>query len=126
MNMITKQQKQDTNTQADQFFKALGHPARLAILEELRHGEACVCHLEAKLGYRQAYLSQQISVLREAGFIQDRRDGWNVFYRVTDERIFDVLNTVRQITGEPALAVNVSEVQCTCPKCSENGYAVTG
>ena len=47
--------------------KALSHPARLAILEALRQGEACVCHLEALFGWRQAYLSQQLMVLRAAG-----------------------------------------------------------
>ena len=49
------------------FFKLLMHPARLEILDELRKDEACVCHLEAKLGYRQAYISQHIMVLRKAG-----------------------------------------------------------
>ena len=47
--------------------------------------------MEAHLGYRQAYISQQLMVLREAGLIQDRRDGWNVFYRVAEPRIFAVL-----------------------------------
>jgi DNA-binding transcriptional ArsR family regulator len=39
-------------------FKTLMHPARLEILEILREGEHCVCHIEAALGYRQAYISQ--------------------------------------------------------------------
>src|SRR5690349_29500 len=47
-------------------FHALMHPARLTILNTLRDGEACVCHLEARLGYRQAYLSQQLAALRAA------------------------------------------------------------
>ena len=55
-----------------QLFKVLGHPARLAILEILREGEQCVCHMETYLGQRQAYISQQLSVLREAGLITDR------------------------------------------------------
>ncbi len=58
-----------------EIFKLLSHPCRLAILYTLRSGEECVCHMEATLGYRQAYLSQQLAVLREAGIIQDRRDG---------------------------------------------------
>ena len=82
-------------------FKVLTHPARLAILEILRDGEHCVCHMEAWLGYRQAYISQQLSVLRQAGLISDRRDGWNIFYRVTDERIYLVLDQMRSITGQP-------------------------
>jgi DNA-binding transcriptional ArsR family regulator len=61
-----------TQRQAD-LFRALMHPARLAILDLLRAGEACVCHLEAHLGYRQAYLSQQLAILRTAGLIRDSR-----------------------------------------------------
>ncbi len=60
-------------------YKALAHPTRLAILDLLRDGEHCVCHLEAFLGLRQAYISQQLLILREAGLVQDRRDGWYFF-----------------------------------------------
>ncbi len=62
----------------------LTHPARLTIFEILRDGEHCVCHMETHLGFRQAHIAQQWSVLRETGLIQDRRDGWNIFYRVAD------------------------------------------
>ena len=101
-----------------QIFKVLTHPARLAILEILRDGEHCVCHMEAHLGFRQAYISQQLSVLRDAGLVQDRRDGWNIFYRVTDKRIYDVLNAVRQITGQSEPIIKKPILPCTCPKCS--------
>jgi len=82
-----------------QIFKSLTHPVRISILDILRDGEHCVCHLEAYLGFRQSYISQQLSVLREAGLIQDRRDGWNIFYRVVEPRIYEVLDAVRRITG---------------------------
>jgi len=59
VNMITKQY----NSQI-QVFKLLSHPTRMAIMEILRQGEECVCHMEAILGHRQAYLSQQLAVLR--------------------------------------------------------------
>ncbi len=104
-----------------QVFKVLMHPARLAILEILRDGEHCVCHMEAYLGFRQAYISQQLSVLREAGLIQDRRDGWNIFYRVTDERIYEVLKIVRQITGQGDPVLQKPMTPCACPQCSAKG-----
>ncbi len=66
-----------------ELFKVLIHPTRLAILEMLRTGEECVCHMTAMLGLRQAYVSQQLRVLREAGLVIDHRDGWNIFYHVT-------------------------------------------
>ena len=62
--------------------KTLSHPTRLAVLEILRDGEQCVCHMEAMLGLRQASISQQLMVLREAGLVGVRRDGLNVYYRV--------------------------------------------
>jgi DNA-binding transcriptional ArsR family regulator len=97
-------------------FKAVSHPARLAILEEMRQGECCVCHLEAFLGSRQAYISQQLAVLRDAGLISDRRDGWNVYYRVNDPRVFDLLNTAYTLTNthpEKRIAVKA----CNCKYC---------
>ncbi len=101
-----------------QLLKVLTHPARLAILDILRDGEHCVCHMEAHLGYRQAYISQQLTVLREAGLIQDRREGWNVFYHVAEPRIFDVLTAVAQLLPpEPIHLSDRGEVQCGCPKC---------
>lgn len=102
-----------------QLLKVLTHPARLAILETLRDGEHCVCHLEAHLGYRQAYISQQLMVLREAGLVQDRRDGWNVFYHVSEPRIFAVLTAVEEIIGpENRQRILPLDVACPCPKCN--------
>ncbi len=101
-------------------FKALTHPVRLAILELLREGEHCVCHIESVLGYRQAYISQQLMVLREAGLVQDRREGWNVFYRVSQPEIYAILDGARRLSGETPLLrtiFNPAKV-CTCPKCN--------
>ena len=101
-----------------QLFKLLTHPVRLGILDILRDGEHCVCHMEAHLGYRQAYISQQVAVLREAGLIQDRRDGWNIYYRVTDPRIYSVLDTIQLMTGQPVAAFRREGIICPCPHCS--------
>lgn len=104
-------------------FKVLTHPTRLAILEILRSGEECVCHMEATLGLRQAYLSQQLSVLREAGLVSVRRDGWNIFYRVTQPQIYDVIDAARAMLPpssarrKPVLALAPKPGVCACPKC---------
>ncbi len=50
-------------------FKILGQPVRLQILLILNTGEECVCHIEAILGIRQASISQQLMVLRDAGLV---------------------------------------------------------
>lgn len=116
LNIITEDKTNFFDLQA-KIFKALTHPARLAILEILRDGEQCVCHMEAHLGYRQSYISQQLSVLRESGIIQDRRDGWNVYYRALDDRIYDVLDAMYQFTGTKKPQFKHS-IGCKCPACS--------
>ena len=108
-------------------FKALMHPARLAILEILRNGDECVCHLEAALGYRQAYISQHLMILREAELVEDRRDGWNIYYRVVKPDIFPLIDTVSELVGKTArLSLTKSHDRvrvphCPCPKCHPEG-----
>ncbi len=101
-------------------FKALMHPARLEILDILRDGEHCVCHIEAALGQRQAYISQQLSVLRDAGLVQDRRDGWNVHYRVTKPQVFALLDVASAMVGgvQPSAQRTRAMPNCSCPQCS--------
>lgn len=105
-------------------FKVLAHPTRVAILQLLRDGEACVCHLEAVLGVRQAYLSQQLAVLREAGLITGRREGWNVYYDIARPEIFAVLDAVVPLlpvmASEQVTLVSLSPPHCACPKCQAN------
>jgi DNA-binding transcriptional ArsR family regulator len=102
-------------------FKALMHPARLSILEILRDGEQCVCHLEAVLGYRQAYISQHLMVLREAGLVADRRDGSRIFYRVEKPEVYNLIEGAIKLSGtQPKLKQNKKVVDCPCPKCSSS------
>jgi DNA-binding transcriptional ArsR family regulator len=106
-------------TQAN-LFKTLMHPARVAILAVLRDNEQCVCHIEAVLGFRQAYISQQLSVLREAGLVQDRREGWNIFYRVVEPRVYALLDKAAEITGaEVSAGTQEAEESCQCPRCCQ-------
>ncbi|HEX7976728.1 MAG TPA: metalloregulator ArsR/SmtB family transcription factor [Anaerolineales bacterium] len=112
----------ETYEKHSKLFKVLMHPTRLAILEILRGGEECVCHMEAALGLRQAYISQQLMVLREAGLIQDRRDGWNIFYRVIKPEIYAVLDSANVLTGDDHDDAKQSDLRqryefCECPKC---------
>lgn len=78
-----------------QIFKALAHPTRLAILEMLRAGEQCVCEIEKSLGQRQAYISQQLAVLRAIGLVQDQRQGYRIIYRISDPAIFHMLDAAK-------------------------------
>ena len=112
--------RNDSYVSQVKLFKALMHPARLAILDVLRTGEACVCHMEAALGYRQAYLSQQLMVLREAGLVDDRRDGWNIYYRVSTPEVFSVIDAAWLAVGEhKQVSLPLVIASCSCPHCTE-------
>ncbi|MFZ5883026.1 MAG: ArsR/SmtB family transcription factor [Chloroflexota bacterium] len=104
--------------QEAKLYKALMHPVRLAILDLLRGGEQCVCHMEATFGYRQAYISQQLMVLKDAGLVEVRREGLNVFYRVIRPEIFGVMDAMRAVTGVRPAAIKPKRNVCSCPNCA--------
>jgi DNA-binding transcriptional ArsR family regulator len=117
--MITPLIRKDYIDEA-RLFKVLTHHARLEILDILRNGEQCVCHLEAFLGYRQAFISQHLTILRAAGLVGIRRDGWNIYYQISDERIFSLLDISRKIIGLQIKNKGLPKsVDCPCPKCKE-------
>lgn len=72
----------------------LAHPVRLRIVIQLRQGEACVSELQAVLNRSQPYVSQQLSVLREAGIIACRREGRYVYYRLVDPFVEELLDEI--------------------------------
>jgi ArsR family transcriptional regulator, arsenate/arsenite/antimonite-responsive transcriptional repressor len=97
--------------------KALSHSARFEIASLLRHGEVCVCHLEAHLGYRQPYISQQIMVLKKAHLVAERREGTYVYYRLADRRVAALLDALSPRATVPrSRARRVRD--CSCPKCT--------
>ena len=69
--------------------KALGHPTRLFILDELSRGERCVCELTDLINAEMPTVSRHLSVLRNVGLLEDEKRGSQVFYRL---RVPCVLN----------------------------------
>ena len=63
-----------------EIFKALGHPARLAMVELLGEGERCVCDLQQAVGSDLSTVSKHLSVLRAAGLVEADKRGKQVFY----------------------------------------------
>ena len=101
-----------TYKQAADLFHLLAHPARLRILDELRRAQACVCHLQTVLRRPQAYVSQQLRVLREGEVVSAERDGLNVYYYLTHSQVLEMLEQVLGPEGEPTRLP-----QCPCPYC---------
>ena len=80
-----------------EFFKTLGHPARIRVLELLRNGERSVSEMIPDVGIEASHLSQQLAVLRRANVVQSRKEGSTVIYSVTDDRIFALLELAKAI-----------------------------
>jgi len=100
--------------------RSISQPARIRILLAIGESEACVCHLEAALGYRQAYISQHLMALREAGILQTRRDGRFIFYRLRDVQMLALIRLAGEIEGmEVQFPEQISDTltSCACPKC---------
>lgn len=62
--------------------KALAHPSRLMILEALEDREVCVCDLTDLVGADQSTVSKHLALLKQAGLVEDRKDGVMVYYRI--------------------------------------------
>jgi ArsR family transcriptional regulator len=80
-----------------EFFKTLGHPARLAILDHLRAGEKSVNELQALLEADQSTISQQLARLRAGNLVDTRREGTTVYYSVRDPMVFQLMDVAREI-----------------------------
>ena len=68
-------------TQA-RIIKALAHPTRLFIVDELSRGERCVCELTDMIGVEMPTVSRHLSQLKSAGILEDEKRGSQVFYRL--------------------------------------------
>lgn len=84
-------------TSASNFLKAIGHEGRMMILCHLVTGEKSVTELEDLLSARQAAVSQQLSRLRLEGLIEPRREGKSIYYRLTDNRPKQIMETVYEL-----------------------------
>lgn len=107
---------------ASTLLRAISQPARVEILLAIGTGEACVCHLEAATGHRQAYISQQLMALRSAGIVTSRREGRNIYYRLTNLSILDLIHQALVISSSrenisPLIGPLNLHGECPCPKC---------
>ncbi|MFE6610621.1 ArsR/SmtB family transcription factor [Amycolatopsis sp. NPDC057786] len=80
-----------------EFFKTLGHPVRIRVLELLSEREHHVSELLADLGIEPANLSQQLAVLRRANLVVPRKEGTTVSYSLTSPSVAELLTLARGI-----------------------------
>lgn len=77
--------------------KTLSHPARLMIVCTLVEGEHSVGELEDKVDVHQPHLSQHLTVLRGSGIVATRREGKQIFYRLTEEKAAQLVGALYDI-----------------------------
>jgi DNA-binding transcriptional ArsR family regulator len=80
-----------------EFFKTLGHPARIRILELLSEQDRSVGELLPEIGIESSNLSQQLGVLRRAGVVEARKDGNAVIYSIASPDIAELLAVARKV-----------------------------
>lgn len=90
-----------------QVLKAMAHPSRLLIIEELEKEEHCVCELTGMVGADVSTVSKHLSVLRQAGIVQDEKRGNQVYYRLRVPCIINFFGCVESVLaardGKPAV-----------------------
>lgn len=110
--------------------EAIATSQRIAILLAIGQGEACVCHLESVLGWRQAYISQHLMALRKADILEDRREGRYVYYRLKNASYLDLITASAEVCGlskETVFQLINSQTYpaCECPHCALSLIPVT-
>ena len=80
-----------------EFFKTLGHPARIRVLELLSEREYAVAEMLPEVSIEPAHLSQQLAVLRRANLVTARKEGSSVRYSLTSPHVAELLAVARLI-----------------------------
>lgn len=82
--------------------KAMAHPTRLFIVDELSRGERCVCELRDMIGADMSTVSKHLSVLKEAGIVADDKRGLQVWYRLRVPCILNFFGCVEDVLKQNA------------------------
>ena len=98
-------QRQPLSTFKAEFFKALAHPLRIAVLDALREGELTVNEISQRFGVESANTSQQLAVLRNKNIVATRKEGASVYYSVVDPAVFRLLDVARDIFNNHLVGV---------------------
>lgn len=82
--------------------KAMAHPTRLFIIDELSRGERCVCELTKMVGVDVSTVSKHLTVMKNAGIVRDERRGSQVFYTLRVSCIIDFFSCVESVIENSA------------------------
>jgi DNA-binding transcriptional ArsR family regulator len=79
------------------YFRALGDPTRLRIIQLIEPGELAVGEIVERLGLAQSQVSNHLACLRWCGFVETRREHRTVYYRLADDRVAGLVSTAREL-----------------------------
>lgn len=91
------------------FFRALGDPSRLRLLEFLLDGEHSVSECVSRIGLSQGRISTHLACLADCGYVQARREGRWCYYRVTDPRVAELVTLARALAADNCSALAACE-----------------
>ena len=91
--VMTQAQQQRLNTRAA-VLKALAHPTRLWLVEQLEQQERCVCELTDGVDADISTVSKHLSLLRQAGIVASRREGKQIYYRLETPCLLSMLTCI--------------------------------
>lgn len=94
--------------------KAIAEPKRLRIVDMLSCGELCACNILEAFHITQPTLSHDMKVLVDAGLVNDRREGKNIYYSLNQDTIQHVQDILKQVFTEKADCICYKECQCDC------------
>lgn len=82
--------------------KAISHPVRLSIVEELSKGERCACELASLFPVDRTTVSKHLALLRRLGIVEDRKDGLKIYYRLRMSCLVDLLRCLDGVLANDA------------------------
>jgi ArsR family transcriptional regulator len=93
---MTKDEKLRSEARA-RILKALAHPSRIFIVEKIKDKPFCVCELAEMIGIDQSTTSKHLSVLKNAGIIEDKKEGTTVYYSLRCKCILDFIGCIENV-----------------------------
>jgi DNA-binding transcriptional ArsR family regulator len=93
-------EKQELYARQAEIVKALAHPVRLAVVDFLKDGEQCVCHIAEHVGSQQSNLSKHLAIMAGAGVLTQRKEGLNVYYKLRCPCVHEFVSCVTGVIKE--------------------------
>lgn len=96
MATLTKSRLEDFTERA-MVMKAMAHPSRLLMIDELSRGERCVCELTELVGHDMSTVSKHLSLLKKAGIVEDDKRGLQVYYRLKVPCVLNFFHCIESV-----------------------------